>query len=91
MRGLLSIRPPDHRVAEVGLPRVAVVDVGQRRGDAALGHDRVRLAKQGLADDADRAARLGRRDRRAQAGPARADDEDVVRMALEVTTTGSPR
>ena len=48
-----------HRVGEVDLPVVAVVDVGQRRGDAALGHHRVRLAEQRLADQADRHA--GRR------------------------------
>ena len=47
--------PAHHRVAEVGLPRVAVVDVGERRRDAALGHDRVGLAQQRLADDAHRA------------------------------------
>ena len=46
-----------HRVGEVDLPVVALVDVGQRRGDAALGHHRVRLAEQRLADQADRDAR----------------------------------
>ena len=46
-----------HRVGEVDLPVVAVVDVGQRRGDAAFGHHRVRLAEQRLADQADRDAR----------------------------------
>ena len=55
-----------HRVGEVDLPAVAVVDVGERRRDAALGHDGVRLAEQRLADQADLHA--GRRgfDRRAQ-------------------------
>ena len=67
-----------HRVGEVHLPAVAVVDVGQRRGHAAFGHDGVRLAEQRLADQADLDA--GRRgfDGRAQAGAAGADDEDVV-------------
>ena len=69
----------DHRVAEVGLPGVGGGDVAERRGDAALGHDRVRLAEQRLADEPD--VRAGRRglDRRPQAGAAGADDEDVVR------------
>ena len=42
-----------HGVGEVDPPVVAVVDVGQRRGDAALGHDRVGLAEQRLADEPD--------------------------------------
>ena len=67
-----------HRVGEVHFPAVAVVDVGERRGDAALGHDGVRLAEQRLADQPDLHA--GRRgfDGRAQSGAARADDENVV-------------
>ena len=40
-----------HRVAEVDLPVVLRVDVAERRGDAALGHDRVRLAEERLADE----------------------------------------
>jgi hypothetical protein len=67
-----------HRVGEVHAPVVAVVDVAHRRRDAALRHHRVRLAEQRLGDDADaRAVRRGF-DRGAQAGAARADDEDVV-------------
>ena len=73
----------DHRVAEVGLPAVAVVDVAQRRGDAALGHDRVGLAEERLADQADVRAGLGRLDRRPESRAAGADDEDVVGVALE--------
>ena len=34
-----------HRVGEVHLPAVAIVDVGQRGRHAAFGHDRVRLAR----------------------------------------------
>ena len=49
-----------------------------RGGDATLGHHRVRLAEQRLANEGHRDARLGRRDGRAQAGAAGADDEDVV-------------
>ena len=71
-----------HRVGEVDLPVVAVVDVGQRRGHAAFGHDRVRLAEQRLADEADRDAGRRRFDGRAQPGAAGADDEDVVFVRL---------
>ena len=39
-----------HRVGEMDPPVVAVVDVAQRRGDAAFGHHGVRLAQQRLAD-----------------------------------------
>ena len=67
-----------HGVGEVDLPVVAVVDVGHRRGHAALGHHGVRLAEQRLADEADRDAGAGRLDRRAQPGAAGADDEHVV-------------
>ena len=45
-----------HRVGEMDLPVVAIVDVGERRGDAALGHHGVRLAQQRFADEPDRDA-----------------------------------
>jgi hypothetical protein len=72
-----------HGVGEVDLPAVALVDVGERRGDAALGHDRVRLAEQRLADEAHRTPARRRLDRRAQARAARADDEHVVFVRVE--------
>ena len=50
----------------------------ERRRDPALGHHRVRLAEQRLADERGPRAVLGRGDRRAQAGAARADHEHVV-------------
>ena len=37
-----------HRVGEVHFPAVAIVDVGQGRGNAAFRHDGVRLAEQDL-------------------------------------------
>jgi hypothetical protein len=80
----------DHRVAEVGLPGVLLGDVGQRRRDATLGHDRVGLAEQRLADDADAGTRRLGLDRRAQPGAAGADHEDVVRVGLEVVRHGPP-
>ena len=73
-----------HRVGEVHLPAVAVVDVGERRRDAPFGHDRVRLAEQRLADQPDLDAGRRRLDRRAQSRAAGADDEYVVLVCLEV-------
>ena len=79
----------DHRVAEVDLPGVVGVDVAERRGDPALGHDRVRLAEQRLADEPDVGARRGRLDRGPQPGAARTDDQDVVGVRLEASSTCS--
>ena len=73
-----------HRVGEMDLPVVAVVDVGQRGGDAALGHHRVRLAEERLADEADRDAGGGGLDRRPQPRSACAD-----RRARRVRASGS--
>ncbi len=42
-----------HGIGEVHLPAVAVVDVGERRGNASFGHDGVRLAEQRLAEEPD--------------------------------------
>ena len=80
-----------HRVGEVDLPVVAVVDVRHRGGHAALGHDRVGLAEQRLADEADRRARGRRLDGGAQAGAARADDDDVVLVGLQVDSPSGIR
>ena len=73
-----------HRVAEVDLPAVVAVDVAHARRDAALGHDGVRLAEEGLADDGRAQSRLAGGDRGAQARAAGPDDEDVVVVGLEV-------
>ena len=67
-----------HRVGEVDLPAVAVVDVGERRRDAAFGHDGVGLAEERLADQPDLHAGRRRFDRRAQPGAAGADHQNVV-------------
>ena len=80
----------DHRVAEVDLPacRPAATWL-ERRRDAALGHDRVGLAEERLADEPDvRAGRL-RLDGRPKAGPAGADHEDVVRPCLGPRRVGA--
>ena len=72
----------DHRVAEVDLPVVALVDMGHCGGDASFGHDRVGLAEERLADQPDRCPAFRGLDRRPQPGPARTDHEDVVGILL---------
>ena len=42
---VVDILATAHRVGEVHLPAVAIVDVGERRGDAAFGHDGVGFAE----------------------------------------------
>jgi hypothetical protein len=67
-----------HRVGEVHLPVVAVVDVAHRGRHAALGHDGVRLAEQRFADqpDLDAGAEASMAARKSRA--ARADHQHVV-------------
>ena len=73
-----------HGVGEMHLPVVALVHVGQGRGDAALGHHRVGLAEQRFADQADGQPGGRRLDGRPQAGAAGADDQYVVLMRFVV-------
>ena len=71
-----------HRVAEVDLPVVLRVHVAHRRRDATLGHHRVGLAEQRLADQRHpQPARLGL-DRRPQPGAAGTDHDHVVLVGL---------
>jgi hypothetical protein len=67
-----------HRVAEMGLPRVFAVHVAQRRRDPSLGHHRVRLAQQRLAQERRARAVRGGLDRRAQACAPGADHQHVA-------------
>ena len=67
-----------HRVGEVHAPAVAVVDVGERRRHAAFRHHRVRLAEEGLAQQADLDSRRRRLDGRTEPGSAGTDDEHIV-------------
>ena len=73
-----------HGVAVVHLPVVVGVDVPHRRRAAALGHHGVRLAEQRLGDDRRPLAEQSRLDGGAQPGAARADDDDVVLVDLDV-------
>ncbi len=82
-----------HRVAEVDLPVVLRVDVAHRRGHAALGHHRVGLAEQRLADEGHPQPALLGLDRRPQPGAAGADHDHVVlvRLVLGHLFSGSSR
>jgi hypothetical protein len=75
---VVDVLPAAHGVGEVDLPVVAVVHVGQRRRDAPLGHHRVRLAQERLADQSYRSAPRRGLDGRPEPRPARADDQHVV-------------
>ena len=66
---VVDVLPAAHGVGEVHLPAVAVVHVGQRRRDPALGHHGVRLPQQRLADEPHR--RRPRRTRRSRPGARR--------------------
>ena len=71
-----------HRVGEMHLPAVAVVDVGERRRHAAFGHDGVRLAEERFAEQPDFDPGRRRFDRGPEPGSARADDEHIVLVCL---------
>ena len=80
---LIEVAAALHRVAEVDLPVVLRLDVAERRRHPALGHHRVGLAEERLADQADAHALGAAFDGGAQACPTRPDDEDVVLVGLE--------
>jgi hypothetical protein len=77
-----------HRVAVVHLPVVLGVHVAHGRRGPTLGHHRVRLAEQRLADDGRALALQPRLDGRPQAGPAGADHHDVETVALDLGHRG---
>ena len=81
---VVQVLAAEHRVLEMDPPVVLGRDVAERRRDPALGHHRVRLAEQRLADQRRAGALLGGGDRRPQAGAARADHEHVVLVPLDV-------
>ena len=79
---VVQILAAAHGVGEMHLPVVAVVDVGQGGRDSTLGHDRVRLAEQRLANYADAHACGGCFNRRPQTRSACADHQHVVIVCL---------
>ncbi len=81
---IVQIPAAAHGVGGMHASVVAVVDIRQSRGNAALRHHRVRFAKQRFADHADFDAGGGRFDGSAQPrSAARADDQHVVGETLE--------
>ena len=71
-----------HGVGEMDLPAVAIVDVGQRRRDAALRHDGVRFAEQRLAEEANLHARRRCFDRGPEPCAPGANNEHIVLVSL---------
>jgi hypothetical protein len=67
-----------HGVREMNAPVIAVVDIGERRRDAAFGHDRVRFAQERLADQANRDSGRGSFDRRSETGATGADHQHIM-------------
>ena len=49
---VVEILPAAHGIGEMHAPVVAIVDIGQSRGNAAFGHHGVRFAEQRFADHA---------------------------------------
>ena len=49
---IVDVLPAAHRVREMHFPVVAIINIGQRRRDAAFGHDGVRLAEKPFANHA---------------------------------------
>jgi hypothetical protein len=50
---IVHVLTATHRISEVHFPIVALINVGQRSGDPALGHDCVRFAKKTFANHTD--------------------------------------
>ena len=65
---IIDVLPAAHGVGEMHFPVVAIIDIGERRRDAAFGHDGVRFAEQRFANHPDRNA--GRRASMAARNPA---------------------
>ena len=67
-----------HRIGEMHLPVVAIVNIGQCCCDAAFRHHRVRFTEKTFANHADRNASRGSFDRRTQSSATGTDDQYVV-------------
>ena len=75
---LIHVLSAAHRIGEMHLPTVAIIDVGERSGDSAFGHNRVRFAEQTFANHPDRNASGRRLNGRAQSRATGADHQHVV-------------
>ena len=80
---VVQVLSPAHGIGEMDPPIIAIVDIGQSCGNAALGHHGVRFAQQRLADHSNFGAVGSGFDRGAQTGPTRTDDQNVIGVAME--------
>jgi hypothetical protein len=80
---VIELLPAEHRVAEVDLPGVLGIHVRERCRHAPLGHHRVCLAEERLADHAGARAGGGRLDRGAEPRAAGADHQHIEVVRLE--------
>ena len=80
---VVEVLAASHGVREVDAPVVAVVHVRERGSHAALGHHRVSLAEQRLADEAYSRAFGGGGYRGAKPRSAGADDQHIVIYSFE--------
>src|ERR1043166_5114821 len=71
---IVHVLPAAHRVGEMHLPVIAVINISQRGCNAAFRHHGVRLAKKTFADHAHRNARRRSFDRGTQSSAAGTDD-----------------
>jgi hypothetical protein len=69
-----------HRIAEMYLPVITRVSIGQGRRNPPFRHDRMGFSQQGLTDQADRHPMGRRLDCSTQPGAASADDNDIMFM-----------
>ena len=67
-----------HGVGKVNLPVVALVHIGQGRGDSSFSHDRMRFAEQTLGDNSDGNPSRGGPNGGAQPCSSRTNDQNVV-------------
>ncbi len=79
---IVEILAAAHGIGEMDAPVIAIVDVGERRRDAAFRHHGVRFAEQRFTNDADFDARGGGLNGGAQSRSARADHQHVVGVRL---------
>ena len=81
---VIDVLSATHRIGEVNFPAVAIIDIGERRGDAALSHNRVGFAEQAFADHAYGNTRRRCFNRGAQSRAPGPDYENVVLKSFVV-------
>src|ERR1700752_3178063 len=76
---VVKVLAATHRIGEVDAPVVAIIDIAERTGHPALGHNGVRFAQQRFAYHSPFRPRCCGFDGRTQACAARSDHQDIVR------------